>query len=124
MPDEQTTRVLEDLNLEDLVPRFFQEIIALDIINKLSIDEFRKLGFVNRSDIMKLRQKYTVYGSYCPRKVAGNGAPKFDMPKLLLQKLIKEGFTVAEMSLANLDLQPKDALGSRLALSPFQVSLA
>ena len=47
---------------------------------------------------MRLREKCAVYGSYCPQKVAGNGAPKFDIPKLLLQNLIEEGFTVAEMS--------------------------
>ena len=40
----------------------------------------------------------TVYGNYCPQTVAGNGAPKFDIPKLSLQNLIEEGFTVAEMS--------------------------
>ena len=53
---------------------------------------------VNRSDIMRLREKCTVYGSYCPQKVAGNGAPKFDRPKLLLQNLKEEGFAFAEMS--------------------------
>ena len=47
---------------------------------------------------MRLREKCTVYGSYCPQKVAGNGAPKFDIPKLLLQNLKEEGFTFAEMS--------------------------
>ena len=46
---------------------------------------------------MKLKRKCTVYGSYCPQKVAGYGAPTFDMPKLLLQNLIEKGFTVAEI---------------------------
>ena len=32
------------------------------------------------------------------QKVVGNGAPKFAISKLLLQNLIEEGFTVAEMS--------------------------
>ena len=69
MADEQITNVLKDMNLEDLIPRFLQESITLDIINKLSIDDFRKLGLVNRTDIMRLREKCTVYWSYCPRKL-------------------------------------------------------
>ena len=47
---------------------------------------------------MKIREKFAVYGRYCPQKVTGNGANKFITPKLLLQNLIEEGFTVAEMS--------------------------
>ena len=46
MADKQTTKVLKDLNVEDLISRFLQESVTLDIINKLSIDEFRKLGLV------------------------------------------------------------------------------
>ena len=46
---------------------------------------------------MKLKKKCTVYGSYCPQKVAGYGAPTFGMSKLLLQKLIEKGFIVAEI---------------------------
>lgn len=76
MKDEQTTKVLKDLNLDDLITRFLQERSTLDIINKLSINEFKKLVLVNRNDIMKLREKCTFYGSYCPQKVVGNGAPK------------------------------------------------
>ena len=47
---------------------------------------------------MKIREKFTVYGSYRPQKVTGNDANKFITPKLLLQNLIEEGFTAAEMS--------------------------
>ena len=47
---------------------------------------------------MRLIEKCTAYESYCPQKVAGNGAPKFDIPKALQQNLIEQGFTVAEMS--------------------------
>ena len=43
---------------------------------------------------MKLREKCTVYTSYCSQKVVGNGAPKLDIPKLLLKNLIEWGFTV------------------------------
>ena len=61
--DEQTTKVLKGLNLKELIPRFLQESITLHITIKLSIDQFRKLGLANRSDIMKIRAKCTVYGS-------------------------------------------------------------
>ena len=44
MANERTTKALKDMNLEDLIPLSLQESITLDIINKLSIDEFRKLG--------------------------------------------------------------------------------
>lgn len=54
MVDEQSTKVLKDLNLEDLIPRFLQENINLDIINKLPMDKFRKLWLENGSDIVKL----------------------------------------------------------------------
>ena len=47
---------------------------------------------------MRVREECTVYVSYCPQKLIGNGAPMFDIPTLLLQNLIEEGFTVAEMS--------------------------
>ena len=79
MADKQTTKVLKDLNLEYLLPRFLQECITLDIINKLSINELRKLGLLNRSQVIKLRKKFNVYGSYCSQRVAGNGGPKFDI---------------------------------------------
>ena len=85
MKEEQTIKVLKDLSLEDIIPRgFFKKNITLDIINKLSIYEFRKFGLINRSYNMKLREKCNVYGSYCLQKTAGNGAPKFDIPKPLL----------------------------------------
>ena len=42
-----------------------------------------------------------MYRSCYPQKIAGNGTPKFNIQKLLLQNLIEEGFTVAEMSLAH-----------------------
>ena len=54
MLDEQSTKVLKDLNLEDRIPRSLQENINLDIINKLSMDKFRTLWLANRSDIVKL----------------------------------------------------------------------
>ena len=72
------------------MPRFLQESITLDIINKLSVDESRKRGLVNRSNIMKLREKCSVFGSWCPHKLSGNGVAKLDIPKLLLQNLIEE----------------------------------
>ena len=46
---------------------------------------------------MKLREKCTVYEKHCPQKVTGNGASKFDMPKLLLQNLKEGRFNVGEM---------------------------
>ena len=65
------------------------------------MDKFRKLWLENGSDIVKLWEKCNMYGSYCEQKVAENGAPKFEISKLLLQNLIKEGFTVAEISQAH-----------------------
>ena len=73
-----------------LMPRLLRESITLDIINKLSIYESRKRGLVNRSNIMKLREKCSVFWSCCPHKLSGNGVPKLDIPKPLLQNLIEE----------------------------------
>lgn len=67
MAYQQTTKILKDLNLEDLIPQFLQESITLDTKNKLSIDRFRKLRLVNVS--------------YSPQNVSRNGAPKFGISK-------------------------------------------
>ena len=98
MADDKTVQVLKDLNLEHLVPRFEEESITLDIINKLSLEEFNQLGVLQRNDVKNLREKCIFYGGFSPQKVAGNGAPKFAIPKLLLENLIEEGFTAAEIS--------------------------
>ena len=61
--NEQTSKVSKYLNLGGLTPRFLQESITLDIINKHSVNEFRKLGLVNRSNINyeNKRQIYCVW---------------------------------------------------------------
>ena len=64
----------------------------------MSLDEFRKLVLVKKAILWNLTEKSSVYGNFCQQKVAGNGAPKFDIPTVLIQSLIEERFTVAEMS--------------------------
>ena len=58
MVDKQTTKVLKDFNLKDLIPRLLKESIILNIINKLSIDELRKPGLANRNETK--REMYCV----------------------------------------------------------------
>ena len=43
-----------------IIPQFLQESMTLDIINKLSVDKFGKLGLVNRSNFFETKKEMGV----------------------------------------------------------------
>ena len=53
----EMTRVLRKLNLELFIEKFNMEKITPDLVGKLSLNEFEKLGVQNRDDIMASRLK-------------------------------------------------------------------
>ena len=60
--------VLQKLNLELLTEKFDMEKITPDIVGKLSLSEFKKLGLQNRNDIMTLRLECAKYMDQRNRK--------------------------------------------------------
>ena len=63
---------------------------------KLSIEIFHNLGINDRNSIMSLRTACSTFGSYTLR--SGCHTNKFVVPKIFLENLIQEGFTVREIS--------------------------
>lgn len=99
--NEEMSYVLKKLQLTQFIPVFLTEKITADVVCKLSLQEFRQLGVIHNSDIMKLRTECAKYGSYCPKmckKSNDVGAPKFAISKHFLGNLIDEGFTIKEIS--------------------------
>ena len=92
-------KILKKLHMEHLNPMFVAEKISPDVVCKLSLEEFKQLGLVNHSDIMKLRVSCSSYGGFRPiRDQKTAGSPKFVIPKHLLENLMEEGFTIKEIS--------------------------
>eukprot|EP00794_Sanderia_malayensis_P001890 gene1890-2144_t len=94
--------ILENLGLRQLKEKFSREKITPDIVGNLSLAEFAELGLTSRKSIMELRVKCTVYGKdeQQPEKEmnATGGAPKFIIPKEILQELIDEEFTIGDIA--------------------------
>ena len=59
----EMARVLRKLNLELFIEKFIMEKITPDLVGKLSLNEFEKLGVQNRDDIMALKVECSKYGS-------------------------------------------------------------
>eukprot|EP00112_Aurelia_sp_Birch-Aquarium-sp1_P022602 Seg6421.1 transcript_id=Seg6421.1/GoldUCD/mRNA.D3Y31 product="hypothetical protein" protein_id=Seg6421.1/GoldUCD/D3Y31 len=92
--------ILDNLGLSQVKTMFSEQKITPDIVGKLSLVEFAELGLTSRKSIMELRVECTVYGKEKPRKEANptGGAPKFTIPKEIIQELIDEGFTIGDMA--------------------------
>lgn len=91
--------VLQKLKLENVTERFEMEKITPDIVNKLTLDEFKQSGLYNRAEIMALRVECCKYGPQQPRRsVAGCGPPKFDIPKSILEYYLEENLTIDDIS--------------------------
>ena len=88
--DAKMEEILKKLDL-----RFVEEKISPDIVYKLLID-FHNLGINDRNAIMSLRNACSTFGSYTPKR--GCHTNKFVIPKIFLENLIQEGFTVREIS--------------------------
>jgi len=93
--------ILKDLDVEDYIARTFEnQNITPDIVSCLSLSEFSELGINDRAMIMRLRVKCSVYGSKQPQQIVGisGGAPKFYIPKKILENFVEDGFLISEIS--------------------------
>ena len=88
--------ILKKLDLVAHSVSFVEEKISPDIVCKLSIEDFHNLGINDRNAIISLRTACSTFGSYTPKR--GCHTNKFVIPKILLENLIQEGFTVRETS--------------------------
>ena len=68
MGEQEMSGILRKIDLEGLVESFYEEDITLDIVCKLTIEDFEKLGIKDRSLIMKLRIECSTFGSFSPHK--------------------------------------------------------
>ena len=93
--DAKVGEILKKLDLSAHSVRFVEEKISPDIVYKLLID-FHNLGINDRNAIMSLRIACSTFGSYTPKR--GCHTNKFVIPKIFLENLIQEGFTVREIS--------------------------
>ena len=91
--------VLQKLNLENYIQMFNAEKITPNIVGKLSLADFKELGMQSHKDIMSVRLECVKYGSEIPRRNRIEcGAPKFDIPKSMLESYLDQDFTINEIS--------------------------
>ena len=95
----EMARVLRKLNLELFIEKFNMEKITPDLVGKLSLNEFEKLGVQNRDDIMALRVECSKYGSEKLQRRKSNqcGAPQFNIPRAVLECYIDQNFKISEI---------------------------
>ena len=87
---------LKKLGLSDHRAKFVEEKISTDIVCYLSREDFLKLGLADRNAIMSLRIECSTFGLCTPQRAVGTN--KFVIPKILIENLIDDGFSVKEMS--------------------------
>ena len=95
MTDNKMNDVLKKLGLADYRAKFVEEKISTDIVCYLFID-FLTLGLADRNAIMSLRIECSTFGLCTPQRAVGTN--KFVIPKILIDNLIDDGFSVKEMS--------------------------
>ena len=91
----EMSNVLKELNIanKNVLENFKREKITPDIIGKLSVYELESLGLTCRRQMMLLRTHCVKYGCQPPTKFyQGAGAPKYDLPKNVIEDLIEDGF--------------------------------
>ena len=96
MADNKMDDVLKKLGLSDHRARLIEEKILTDIVCYFSIEDFLKLGLTCRNAIMSLRIECSTFGLCTPQRAVGTN--KFVIPKILIENLIDDGFSVKEMS--------------------------
>ena len=96
MANNKMNDVLKKLDLSDHRAKFVEEKISTDIVCYLSIEDFLKLGLADRNAIMSLRIECSTFGLCTPQRAVGTN--KFVIPKILIENLIDDGFSVKEMS--------------------------
>ena len=94
--DAKMEEILKMLDLSAHSVKFVEEKIFPYIVCKLLIEDFHNLGINDRNTIMSLRIACSTFGSYTPKR--GCHTNKFVIPKIFLENLIQEGFTVPEIS--------------------------
>ena len=91
--------VLRKLNREHLINNFNEQKISPDIVCKLSLQELEMLGITNKQNVMSLRIACSTFSKGKPIKLNSVcGAPKFFIPKGVLESWLDEDFTIAEIS--------------------------
>ena len=94
--DAKMEEILKKLDVSAHSVRSAEEKIPPDIVCKLPIEDFHNLGINDRNTIMSQRIACSTFGSYTPKR--GCHTNKFVIPKIFLENLIQEGFTVREIS--------------------------
>ena len=97
MCDAKLVSVLCELGLEDYIEKFKEENITSDLISKMTQEDFKSLGLIENGQIMRLRVKCCSFGGETPIKACTSGAPKFMIPKQVLQNLLEEGCLIKEI---------------------------
>ena len=96
---EEMARILKDNNFGHLTETFLVEKISPDLVSSLSAHEMNELGVTDRGDMMKLRMACSMFECQKPhRQEVGPGAPAFDIPKLILEGHLEEGFNIREIA--------------------------
>ena len=91
--------ILNKLNLGSCIPNFAEEKITPDIVGKLSAYDLELLGLSSRTNMMRLRVECVKFGGeQLPKINSSCGAPKFHIPRSVLENLLDEGFSVNEIS--------------------------
>lgn len=92
--------ILKKLGLgEHIIEKFEAEKITPDIVSFMSLSDFDQVGLSDRGVIMKLRVSCCTYGTFQPKKERSTGgAPKYDIPKEVLESLLFDGFYIEEIS--------------------------
>ncbi|CAB3979267.1 tRNA (uracil-O(2)-)-methyltransferase [Paramuricea clavata] len=94
--------ILRKLKLDYLIERFNIEKITPNLVGKLSLNEFKKLGVQNRNDIMVVRMECSKYGSNKqPRSRSTRnecGAPMFEIPRSVLECYLEQNLKIEEIS--------------------------
>lgn len=98
MADQKLHTILQVLGLHNYVQNFKDENITSDIISMLSKEDFKSLGLTDNSTIMRLRIKCCSFGGESPGKVLTNGAPKFLIPKQVLENFLEDGCLIEEIA--------------------------
>ena len=94
MADNKMDNVLKTLGLSHRRTRLAEEKILTDIVCYLSIEDFLKIGLTDRNGIMPLRIECSTFGLCTPQRAVGTN--KFVIPKILIDNLIDDGFSLKE----------------------------
>ena len=87
--------VLNKLGISDDRAIFVKEKISTDIVCYLSIEDFFKVRLTDRNDISSLRIECSTFGLCTSQRAVET--KKFVIPKILIENLIDDGFSVKEM---------------------------